>query len=202
MDHIVINGQTTDRLNVTGNLQITMGSASSTSDPERVNPIYRTYQNIPGSISYNGNSALNYSIDGTSHSATLNSDQITILDDLQQKLDEAPTSGGIDPPDPCSQKGGISTQVCPEGTSTSGLSNENSLETMTDQEIKQWLEAKGYEVKSLGNREFQLTRTYDEGKFAKNMSITSVFDADTGEMNHEYSVTKDENTNSQELPVQ
>jgi len=206
-NHIVINGETSDRLNVTGNLQITTGSASSSSDMLKVSPKYRTYHNIPESISYNGSSSLSYTLNGTSYSGTLTSDQITILDDLQQKLDEVRDYGNEDPPPPClsaNQKNDIEPQRCEEqNTITTQVTSGQSLKKMTDQQVKQWLLEQGYnKVKILRNREYQVTKIYSEEEFGRNMSITSVFDAKSGKMKQEYSVSKDGKTITQQSPIQ
>lgn len=201
-DHLLLNGETSDPLNVTGNLQITTGTANPTSNLQRVNPIYRTYQNVPDNISYDGNSELNYTIDGTSYSTSLTSDQQTILDDLQQELIEARTYGEDppSPPEPCPQQVDPNV-VCPEEKSISAmLANGHSIKTMSDQQIKQWLQEQGYEVKAIGNHEYEVTRTYNKEEFGRNMSITSVFDAKTGKMKPNYSVSKDGNQTSHQLP--
>lgn len=202
--NILLNGEASDPLSVTGNLQVTTGTANSTLNLQRVNPIYRTYQNVPENISYNGSSELNYTINGTSYSTSLTSDQQTILDDLQQELIEARTYGedSPSPPEPCPQQVDPNV-ICPEEKSMSAmLANGHSIKTMSDQQVEQWLQEQGYEVKAIGNREFEVTRTYSKEKFGRNMSITSVFDAKTGKMKPNYSVSKDGNITSRQLPTE
>lgn len=65
-----------------------------------------------------------------------------------------------------------------------------SLQAMTEKEIKEWLKEKGYKVKKLGNRKFQVTRKYKPDNPEKQLSITSIFNANTGQMEPGYEVSK------------
>ncbi|NGP89015.1 hypothetical protein [Fodinibius halophilus] len=201
-NHLLLNGQTSDPLNVTGNLQVTKGSASPASDLMQVNPTYRAYQDIPETISYSGNSVLSYTINGTSYSTSLTTKQQDILADLQQKLDEARTYGD-DPPKPCPRGSEVNIQRCIEKNSMSAkIKKGHSLKAMTDQQVKQWLKEQGYKkVKAMGNRKFQVTKVYSKKKFGRKMSITSIFNAKTEKMGADYSVSENGKTVSRQVPA-
>ena len=128
-------------------------------------------------------STINYTIGSSSYSATLNTQQINMLDNIQQELNQAASYGG---------GGGGPTPIINSmsSTNTNSGDTEKPLEEMTDNEIKKWLKDKGYKVKDLGNRHFQVIRKYKEDTPSKKMSITSVFDGNTGKMESEYIASK------------
>ncbi|MEX0609288.1 MAG: hypothetical protein WD016_11745 [Balneolaceae bacterium] len=105
---LTFDAVTTNQMDVTGNLQITTASESTTENMQKVNPIYRAYQNTPQAISYNGYSTINYTMNGTSYSSSITTGQRNMLSDLQQKLDDAHTYGS-GPSDPCYKQTDIST---------------------------------------------------------------------------------------------
>lgn len=168
---------------MTGDLQVTTGSESTSLDLQKTNPVYLAYQNTPSAITYNGYSTINYTIGSSSYSTTLNTQQINMLDDIQQELNQAASYGG---------GGGGPTPIINSMSSadTNSGDTEKPLEEMTDNEIKKWLKDKGYKVKDLGNRRFQVIRKYKEDTPSKKMSITSVFDGNTGKMESGYIASK------------
>lgn len=183
------------QLDVTGDLQVTTGPESASSDLQKTNPVYLAYQNTPSAITYNGYSTINYTIGSSSYSASLNTQQINMLNNIQQELDQAASYGG---------SGGGPTPIINSMSSadTGNDETEKPLEEMTDNEIKKWLKDKGYKVKELGNRRFQVIRKYKEDTPSKKMSITSVFDGNTGKMESGYIASKNGTILSEHLSDQ
>lgn len=182
-EQLTFDVYSSNQLDVTSTLYVNTALESQNSDLLKVNPVYQAYQNAPSNISYNGYSTLHYSINGISYSASLTTQQQNIFDDLQLELNEAASYSG--------DGGGPTPVLNSANTSSSVEDSAKPLEAMTDKEISKWLKDKGYKVKELGDRRFQITRKYKEDTPDKSMSITSIFDAVTGKMEQGYTASKD-----------
>ncbi len=171
-----------NQYSVTGNLSITAGTESTVSDPFKINPVYESYKNIAGNIRYDGYSTIHYTLGGASYSATLTTNEKNILSEIQQELDIAKSfESGTEHPE----------ELLKTSSQASTSEIEIPLEAMTDYEIKKWLKEQGYKVKELGNRRFEIVYKYKEDTPSKMMSITSIFDANTGKMEPSFTAFKD-----------
>lgn len=182
-EQLTFDVYSSNQLDVTSTLNVSTAAESQSSDLQKVNPIYQAYQSKPSTITYNGYSTLHYSVNGISYSASLSTEEQNIFDDLQLELDQASSySGG--------GGGGPTPVLNSANISSSTEDSAKPLEAMTDKEVSKWLKDKGYKVKELGDRRFQITRKYKEDSPDKSISITSVFDAVTGKMEQGYTASK------------
>ncbi|MBO6584662.1 MAG: hypothetical protein JJ953_01015 [Gracilimonas sp.] len=181
-EHLLFDVYSSNQLSVTGNLSITTGTESTIDDPFKINPVIQTYKNMPSSIRYDGYSSLQYTLNGSNYSTALSADEKNILFEIQQELDILQSYGsGEDRPG----------QLLKSSNNSNTPENEKPLEAMDDGEIKKWLKDKGYKVKELGNRRFEVIYKYKEDTPSKMMSIASIFDANTGRMEPNFTASKD-----------
>ena len=152
------------------------------SDPEMINILHQAYKFAPQNISYNGFSNLQYEINGTSHAKSLSGWEQDMMDwiDTFRSYANEPTGGGSGGGSDPIQFG--TTGVSSNSSYLAQANNSIDLNTMTDREIKQWLKDKGYKVKKLGNRTFELTRVIGKKTSSHKLYIHSLFDANSGEM--------------------
>ncbi len=148
--------------------------------------LYRAYQVVPEQVSYNGYSTLSYTLEGNYHSFSLNADQRSILDKLQQSLNNLYNGSGSSGDNP-------ETLAMASGDKKKG-DHPDSFKEMTVQEVKKWLKEQGYKrIKFLGNRRFSVTRI-EKRTGQKNLFFNSVFNANTGMMEPGFHVAKNGTT--------
>ena len=135
-------------------------------------------ERIPTNLSYDGTS-ITYAVNGQNESEFLNSDEKQILDWVQNGLNQAETNFENCILFPCE----ASVNNDDAGMSMTATGEEKSFQTMNNQELKSWLEDKGYEVKHLEGKRFEITRNYgQESRISGSFSATHVFDAATGKI--------------------
>lgn len=170
-----------NQFDITSQLTVTTGSEEPSSDQMKVNPIYAAYQDVPQNMSYNGYSSISYTINGSSYSTSLNTEERDIFDELEYELNEAESYGGGGP---------TPTPTLTSANVNNGQLLDKPIEAMTDQEVKKFLKDQGYKVKKLGNRRFEITKKYNENDPGRSMSIVSIFDATTLKMEPGYTIYK------------
>ncbi len=137
-------------------------------------------QRIPTNISYNG-SSISYTINGQNGSKSLSAQEKSILDWVQNGLDDA--QNDLLAYDGCtmfpceSQNKIMAKSSAPAKENT----DEKPVQSMTTQEVIDFLEDKGYEIEHLQDKQFQITRHYtEEDGLDGGFSATHVFNAATG----------------------
>ncbi len=112
----------------------------------------------------------------------MNADQKSILNKLQQSLNNLHSgngSGGDNPETLAMTSGDKKKEDHPD-----------SFKEMTDKEVKKWLKKQGYKrIKTLGNRRLSVTRI-EKRTGQKNLFFSSVFNANTGMMEPGFHVAK------------
>lgn len=112
-------------------------------------------RHLPTSVSYGGGNTIEYVLDGQQKTGSLNPDLESLISGVQQDFVTAYNT--------------YDNMPAPAGGS-------NPLLQKTDQEIKQMLESEGYTVTSLGNMQFEITKTIGS------VEITETFNAETFSM--------------------
>ena len=170
-DLITLDAVSSDPTLLTNTISINTPYAPPSSDPTSISIPHQLYKHTPSSVTYNGSTRLYYQVNGSSQSKTLSSHEQDIMDWMQTFRTYANESGSGSTPIENSAAGGSAQQKA----------NEINLKKMTDQQIKKWLKEKGYKVKKLGNRQFELTKVIGKNTSRK-VYIHSLFDAETEEM--------------------
>lgn len=178
-----------NQYSLTGSLNVTTPTESPSSDPLKVNPMYEVYNDIPNDITFDGSSSLSFKINGEIQSYNLTDRQKDVYAALDQELQES--------------IGGDNCLVCPasysaslpvSAYSTSSEQTQKPVSAMTDNEIKKWLEQKGYKVKKLPNHRFELTRKFkrkNDPNAAPVFSTISIFNATTKRMESGFTTYQD-----------
>lgn len=135
-------------------------------------------QRIPTNISYNGSSIF-YTINGQNDSKSLSAQEKSILDWVQDGLDDA--QDDLMAYDGCTMFPCQNKAMAKSSVAAMENNDEKPVQSMTTQEVIDFLEDKGYEVEHLQGKQFQITRHYteDEG-LAGGFSATHMFNAATG----------------------
>jgi hypothetical protein len=135
-------------------------------------------QRIPTNISYNG-SSISYTINGQNGSESLSAQERSILDWVQDGLDDA--QADLSAFDGCIMFPCQAKTTAKSSKTAEGNTDEIPVQSMSTQEVIDFLEDKGYEVEHLQGKQFQITRHYsEEDGLADGFSATHVFNAATG----------------------
>jgi hypothetical protein len=167
---------------LTSPITLSTPSEAPSSDPEMINLYHQAYKFTPQNISFDGFNQLQFQVNGTSHAKSLNGWEQDMMDWIDTFRNYANEPAGGD-------GGGGGSDPIQFGTNSASSNSDYltqtksvDLNTMTDQEIKQWLKDKGYKVKKLGNRTFELTKVIGKKTPSHKLYIHSLFDANSGEM--------------------
>jgi len=162
---------------LTSQINLSTPSEEPSSNPEMINILHQAYKFAPQNITYDGFNNLQFEVNGTSHAKSISGWEQNMMDwiDTFRSYANEPVNGG--------GGGGPTPIEFGAAVTNTGTNQETTIDlnTMTDQEIKQWLKEKGYKVKKLGNRMFELTRVIGKKTSSHKLYIHSLFDANNGE---------------------
>lgn len=176
-DLITFDAISSDPSVLTSQINLSTPSEGPSSNPEMINILHQAYKFAPQNITYDGFNNLQFEVNGTSHAKSISGWEQNMMDwiDTFRSYANEPVNGG--------GGGGPTPIEFGAAVTNTGTNQETNIDlnTMTDQEIKEWLKEKGYKVKKLGNRMFELTRVIGKKTSSHKLYIHSLFDANNGE---------------------